>query len=272
MTEEQYFTTSEIIKITSLKLSTVQRYIRTFMDFFSSGARLPDRRRRFTSQDIKTLLLIKYLYSIRESKSEITKSLRGEKVVPSVSWIEITHALEIAMTAEKAKKDCEDIYRKMKADLHRQKCFIQDRVSEFRRISAIVITEAHDTRVALESLITKQNADSRMQFENIRALEQGHGLNDVQKRNLRSIVRILEYEQEQRIINKRQRTAADNLVKQREAQLEKTTGKKRANKFIDSIGMTLYKYSLPKEERWSIELQELKNKWNENHDNEEQME
>ena len=272
MTEEQYFTTSEIIKITSLKLSTVQRYIRAFKDFFSPGARLPDRRRRFTSQDIKTLLLIKYLYSIRESKSEITKSLRGEKVVPSVSWIEITHALEIAMTAEKAKKDCEDIYRKMKADLHRQKCFIQDRVSEFRRISAIVITEAHDTRVALESLITKQNADSRMQFENIRALEQGHGLNDVQKRNLRSIVRILEYEQEQRIINKRQRTAADNLVKQREAQLEKTTGKKRANKFIDSIGMTLYKYSLPKEERWSIELQELKNKWNENHDNEEQME
>ena len=121
MTEEQFFTTGEIIKLTTLKLSSVQRYIRSFQDFFSPGARLTDRRRRLTSQDVKTLLLIKYLYSIRESKSEIIKSLRGEKIVPAVSWIEISHALDIASSAEKARKECEDIYKKMQVDWHRHK-------------------------------------------------------------------------------------------------------------------------------------------------------
>lgn len=175
------------------------------------------------------------------------------------------------MTAEKAKKDCEDIYRKMKADFHRQKCFIQDRVLEFRRMAAIVLAESHDTRIELDRLVIKQNADSRMQFDNIRALEQGNGLSDAQKRNIKQIIKLLEYQQRETILSKSQRTAADQLVKQREAQLENATSKKKGNKFIDSIGMTLLKYSLPYEERLELEARQLREKWNADHDDEEQI-
>lgn len=266
MTEEQFFTTGEIIKLTTLKLSSVQRYIKTFHEFFSPGAGLPDRRRRLTSQDVKTLLLIKYLYSIRESKSEIIKSLRGEKIVPAVSWIEISHALDIASSAEKARKECEDIYKKMQVDLHRHKCFIQDRVLEFRRTAALVIAEEHDMRVALDLLIAKQNADSRMQFDNIRALESGNGLSDTQKRNLKAITKIMAYEQQETILSQRQQTAADNLVKERESQLETVTTKK-GMRLVETIGNMIYRLSLSDEDRSDLAMSEMRARWREEEEN-----
>jgi hypothetical protein len=64
---------------------------------------------------------------------------------------------------------------------------------------------------------------------------------------------------------------ADALVQQREAQLENATSKKKGNKFIDSVGMTLYKYSLPYAERLELEARQSRDKWNADHDDEEQI-
>ena len=131
MTQEHAYTTGEIIGLTSLKKSSVQRYIRTFKEFFSDQAQLPNRRRRLTSEDVKRLFQIKYLYSIRESKEEIIKSLRGEKINPALAWVEISTALDIASSAKIAAERCEEILHETKKDLHLYKTFVNDNLRKF---------------------------------------------------------------------------------------------------------------------------------------------
>lgn len=96
---EKLYTSGEVLGITGLKRCTMQRYIRTWRDFFSPSARKPGRSRRYTGQDIKQLFLIRYLHSQRESGDRITQALRGEWVPEVLPWIELTDAIEIAQAA-----------------------------------------------------------------------------------------------------------------------------------------------------------------------------
>jgi DNA-binding transcriptional MerR regulator len=153
MTIDQLFTTGKVLGLTRLKIATVQRYIKTFPEFFSDTARIPTRGRRFTGEDVKILLLIKHLYSSGENKSEITKALNGEKELPAVAWFEFEDMFEIATRATHAAARAEEILADMKEHSRMMK-FTNNRVlRDFEKIKREVVNVMYDTRRELKSWI-----------------------------------------------------------------------------------------------------------------------
>ncbi len=110
MSDQKYFfTTGEVLGKINFQEQTIQSFVKSFPFAFGEDARKPNRGRRWTGQDIKNLLLIRYLKSKRESKERIEQALRGEWTPESLPWIEIEEALHIATSvtalAAQAQKD-----------------------------------------------------------------------------------------------------------------------------------------------------------------------
>ena len=51
-----------VVGMTNIPACTIQRYIRDFGSFFSETAKQPHRGRRYSTVDIRTLQMIRYLY------------------------------------------------------------------------------------------------------------------------------------------------------------------------------------------------------------------
>ena len=153
MSNDQLFTTGLVLGLTRLKLSTVQRYVKNFNEFFSDKARIPTRGRRFTGEDVKILLLIKHLYSLRESKAEIMKALNGEKELPAVAWFEFEDMFEIATRATKAASRAEEILAEMKIHSKAMKFTNNRLLRDFTKIKREVVHVMYDTRRELKNWI-----------------------------------------------------------------------------------------------------------------------
>ncbi len=113
MSEDKHtYTTGEIVGKTNLTAQMAQGFVKSFPFAFGEAARKNQRGRRWTGQDVKNLLLIRYLKSKRESRERIAQALRGEWTPEALPWIEIEEALQIANSvtslaaqAQKAAKD-----------------------------------------------------------------------------------------------------------------------------------------------------------------------
>lgn len=81
MTENTALTTGKTSGLTGLSVQTIQRYVKRYPMGFSDGARKPNKGRRFTERDVKSLLLIYYLLNSKR-KAEIEKALSGEEEYP----------------------------------------------------------------------------------------------------------------------------------------------------------------------------------------------
>lgn len=153
MANDQLFTTGKVLGLARLKLSTVQRYVKTFNEFFSEAARIPTRGRRFTGEDVKKLLLIKHLYSLRETKANIAKALSGEKELPAVAWFEFEDMFEIATRATQAADRAEEILAEMKKHSREMK-FTNNRIlRDFMKIKRQIIAGVYETRFELKRWI-----------------------------------------------------------------------------------------------------------------------
>lgn len=114
MTAQKYtYTTGEVLGKINLQEQTIQSFVKSFPFAFGEDARKPSRGRRWTGQDIKNLLLIRYLKSKRESKERISQALRGEWTPESLPWIEIEEALEIASNVTSLADEAQKHAKKM---------------------------------------------------------------------------------------------------------------------------------------------------------------
>ena len=95
------YTTGQAVGMTSIPVKTIQRYIRLFPEGFSTSARQPDRGRRYTADDIKTLLLIRHLYSQRESPDRIHQAIAGEWEPEQTALHDLSDMMTIASAVRK---------------------------------------------------------------------------------------------------------------------------------------------------------------------------
>ena len=245
MQKEHEYHTGEIIGLTSLKLSSVQRYIKTFNPFFSELAKLSDRRRRLTPSDVKKLLLIKYLYSIRYDQAGIESVLLGEKDAPNVAWLEITNALEIAKTAHEAQKKAEAAQKNVEKQFKDNMMVFNSAFSQIRSIARTMESDIKHCRSEVDRCSAMQNADARMTLDVLRTLENKRDLDKNLRRKLHHAVMILEQERREKILSDRQRLIADKIVSDREQNAESESIKKetfgqRFENFMHRISHTSY--------------------------------
>lgn len=97
----ELFSTGRTSGITAIPPQTLRRYVQDFKEFFSESAQKPTKGRRFTSQDINNLLLIRHLYFERTSPDRIRAALRGEWAPAAAPQYNNQDALLIVEAAQK---------------------------------------------------------------------------------------------------------------------------------------------------------------------------
>jgi len=98
------YTTGQAAGMTGIPVKTMQRYIRLYPEGFSTSARQPDRGRRYTADDIKTLLLIRHLYSQREKPDQIRQAITADGT-PEMDLQNLSDMMSIASAARQDLKE-----------------------------------------------------------------------------------------------------------------------------------------------------------------------
>jgi DNA-binding transcriptional MerR regulator len=99
MHKDGLFTTGEVAGLLYISAATIQRYIKTFPESFSEGARKPSRGRRYNSDDVRKLYTIHHLYNQRFRESSIRQALSRGVLAPVGEKFQVEDALEIVETA-----------------------------------------------------------------------------------------------------------------------------------------------------------------------------
>lgn len=95
------YTTGEVVGMTRIPLKTIQRYIKLFPDGFSKTACQSSRGRRYTAQDVRTLLLIRHLFGQKHRSEKIRQAITGEWTPEDVPWFDIENMMTIAQYARR---------------------------------------------------------------------------------------------------------------------------------------------------------------------------
>lgn len=93
------FTAGQTSGITQLPAQTIRRYVSDFSEYFSEGAKIPTKGRRYTKQDIKNLLLIRNLKSSHTKNEKIKAALQSNSQPVSEGNYDDMNALKIVSYA-----------------------------------------------------------------------------------------------------------------------------------------------------------------------------
>ena len=63
------FKTSQVKYRTQIPPGTIQRYIKTYPEFFSEAARRPEKSRRYTEDDVQKLNVIRKMYKTHAARA-----------------------------------------------------------------------------------------------------------------------------------------------------------------------------------------------------------
>lgn len=96
------YNTGYVSGMTGLTRSTIQRYIKKYRDCFSAEASKPSTGRRFTDQDINTLLTIKQMTQAREDPQTIRAALKADAPTATLSALDRENMIQIAHAAREA--------------------------------------------------------------------------------------------------------------------------------------------------------------------------
>ncbi len=84
MNTAKTFTPGVVVGMTRIPDTTLRRYIRDYRPFFSELASYPHRGRRYTPQDVQTVLLIRRLYQDGYNRDAIIDALQGGWIPPGL--------------------------------------------------------------------------------------------------------------------------------------------------------------------------------------------
>ena len=103
------FSSPELRVIACISQCTLENYVRDFRIFFSPGAQINKKGRRFNERDIKNILLIKRMHFHHSSHDAITEALAGEKKVDPLGheWLEIDEVTRLAIEIRESQKKLE---------------------------------------------------------------------------------------------------------------------------------------------------------------------
>ena len=93
------FSTGQAAGIANISTKTLERYIKCFGEFFSEGARINKRGRRYTGDDLKLILFIHRLYGRRTKLPDIVAALKGEVTQEEVQHFDFEEVGQILLDA-----------------------------------------------------------------------------------------------------------------------------------------------------------------------------
>lgn len=131
------YTTGQTSGITHIPGKTLQRYVRDFREFFSASAQKQTKGRRFTAQDIETILLIRRLYFERTKPERIRAALRGEWIPPAKPVYDALDALQLVEIARQDKQLSQEYSRQAKASANDARWTVQSAeitLDRFRKV------------------------------------------------------------------------------------------------------------------------------------------
>jgi DNA-binding transcriptional MerR regulator len=117
----QPYTSGMVVGMTHIPAATIRRYVRDFKPYLSEEATKPHRGRRYTPQDIQTLLTIRHLYQERKSKAEIESALKGEWTPPALPRYDIEDATAIVAEARQYFLEARQNSRNAQSLVHKAK-------------------------------------------------------------------------------------------------------------------------------------------------------
>jgi DNA-binding transcriptional MerR regulator len=141
------FKTSQVAWRTKIPVGTMQRYIRDYAEFFSKGASVPNKSRRYTEDDVQKLLIVRELNRAHANEVDIRAALSGEIPSAELPFSEFESVVQIAEAARQAKVDAE----KSAARARQHLLDMEDRLKRYTR-------QMFETREDLQKLATLVNA------------------------------------------------------------------------------------------------------------------
>lgn len=142
MTEKE-LTTGETSGITGIPIKTIQHYIKSYPEGFSETARQPNRGRRYSLRDIKTLLIIRNMRSHREPPDKIREAITGEQ---TESIADVAEAITIASAAVRAFDEAGNYAEEARRELYYVKAMLNGVVQKNRELTEAVISLEQDVK------------------------------------------------------------------------------------------------------------------------------
>jgi DNA-binding transcriptional MerR regulator len=125
------FSSGVVVGMTHIPADTIRRYVRDFRPYFSESARQPNRGRRYTSQDVQSLLTIRHLYHERKPKPQIEAALTGNWTPPALPRYDIEDATAIVAQAREHMEETTKQARKVE---RMTQSIVSDRSYLFKQI------------------------------------------------------------------------------------------------------------------------------------------
>lgn len=101
------FTTGQVKYRTHIPPGTIQRYIKTFAEHFSEAARVPDKSRRYTEDDVQKINIIRKMYQTHAAEHEISAALAGVIESHALPVGDFENVLQLAEAARLAQIEAE---------------------------------------------------------------------------------------------------------------------------------------------------------------------
>lgn len=96
---ERLFTTGQAAAVADISTKTLERYIKNFGEYFTQGATINRRGRRYTGDDMRAILFIHRLYGHRLKRDAIEAALKDGSHEEEVQHFELDEAGQLLLTA-----------------------------------------------------------------------------------------------------------------------------------------------------------------------------